>query len=245
MKYPKNLKLNDPTISSAKGYLEHIKATLKLPSKVIMCPVSGLTKTVEHNYKTKHYKLDGDIYMFDGYDACFVTNFGMGAPAYAMMAEVIIGLGAKEIILCGYAGTLQKNMNVGDIILCTKALSDEGTSPHYDLKEDFSHPSEELNDKLRAAFKALNTDFKEGPTWTTDALFRETQGEVAHYQKNGIMSVEMEASAAFSIAAFYGVKCSAVFAVSDILANLKWETHFGAPEIHTAMRKILEASLKA
>lgn len=242
MLYPKNKKCLEPSVSTAAGYFKHTKTDLKLPENIIMCPVSVLTKTAANNYKTKHLKLDGhDVYLFEGKNAAFVTNYGQGAPAHAMMMEGLIALGGRNFVLTGIAGSLQKNLHAGAVVLCNAALRDEGVSPNYIPQEDFAYPSKTLTAKIAAGLEKRKTDFFEGATWTTDTLYRETAGEIAAYQKAGIMTVEMEASAAFAIAAHHKVKCSAVFTVSDSLANLKWEPSFGSAEIKKSMIKILEA----
>jgi purine-nucleoside phosphorylase len=61
------------------------------------------------------------------------------------------------------------------------------------------------------------------PTWTTDALFRETQGEVAYYSSQGIDTVDMEAAAVFSAARYRGVRAAAVFVISDLVLPVGWQ----------------------
>lgn len=245
MIYNKDKKFLEPPISGADNYLRHIKASLPLPEQVIMCPVSMLNKIIKNNFASTFYRLDGDIYVLNAHGVAFVTNFGMGSPAFAMMAEVLIGLGVKNIILTGIAGSLQKNLKAGDIVLCEKALRDEGVSSSYIAPADFALPSASLTTKIKEALTQKNAPFSYGPTWTTDVLFRETAAEITAYQQAGIMTVEMEAAAAFAIAQHYKVNCAAIFAISDQLANLKWEPHFGEPEIDAGMKTILDVCLEA
>ncbi|MGB2578389.1 uridine phosphorylase [Elusimicrobium simillimum] len=245
MIYPKDKKYLEAAISGAANYLAHIKADLKLPPNIVMCPVSMLTKVVANNYKNKFYRLDGDIYVLEGYDAAFVTNFGMGAPAFAMMMEVLIGLGCKNFMLIGIAGALQKNLEIGDIVLCEKALRDEGVSSSYVTPGHYSFPSVSLTQKVKDVLRDDKQDYHYGPTWTTDVLFRETAPEVKFYQENGVQTVEMEAAAAFAIAEHHKVNCGAMFAISDTLANLKWEPAFGHKNINDSMQQILKTCLKS
>ncbi|GHT43171.1 hypothetical protein FACS189437_10990 [Bacteroidia bacterium] len=218
---------------------------MELPENIIICPVNSLTKTVENNYKTKYTRLglEGDVYTFEKHNCAFVTNFGMGAPAFAMMMEVLTALGAKNFILTGYAGSLQKHLNVGDIVICAGALRDEGVSSSYTAPSDFSYPDKNLTNKIKTVFEINNLAYKYGLTWTTDVLFRETAAEIKHYQANGVLTVEMEAAAAFAISEHYKTKCAALFAVSDQLADLKWEPSFGHQSIHASMQHILKTCL--
>ncbi|MCP4623085.1 MAG: nucleoside phosphorylase, partial [bacterium] len=60
----------------------------------------------------------------------------------------------------------------------------------------------------------------------TDAIYRETQREVAVHQQNGILAVEMEFSALASAARFRGVDLTGLLVVSDELSSLSWRPGF-------------------
>ena len=69
-------------------------------------------------------------------------------------------------------------------------------------------------------------DFQSGKVWTTDAVYRETRQKVENYQKQGVLAVEMEISALFSVAQFRQVDLCAMLVVSDELSSLKWRPGF-------------------
>jgi purine-nucleoside phosphorylase len=69
-------------------------------------------------------------------------------------------------------------------------------------------------------------DFHAGAIWTTDAVYRETREKVESYQKQGVLAVEMEVSALFSVARFRQVELGAMLVVSDELSALKWRPGF-------------------
>lgn len=242
--YPKNKKHALPEISSPSDYLRHIRCDLKLPKKAVLCPIGALTKYVENHSKFKKYNCESDIYVLEGKDCCFVTNFGIGAPGMAMALEVLIALGVKEFILLGIAGSLQPEVEPGDMVLCDRALADEGVSCHYQKPQEFATPSKTLTAKLGATFKKAKLNFHTGATWTTDCIFRETAAEVAHYQKHNILTVEMEASAFFSICARRKAKAAAAFVISDWLHEGKWDPHFGEKIIFKNLELIYEKSLE-
>ena len=245
MLFNKDKKYLDAPVSGADNYLKQTKIFAELPENIILCPVAGLTKIVENNYKTKHVRLgsDGDVYIFEKHNCAFATGFGMGAPALAAMMEVLTALGAKNFVLTGYAGSLQKNLAVGDIVLCSGAVRDEGVSSSYLPPGDMAYPDKNLTAKLKAAFEENKIPCALGPAWTTDVLFRETASEIKHYQANGVQTVEMEAAAAFAISEHYKTRCAAAFVISDQLAHLKWEPAFGHQKIHSSMQHILKIIL--
>lgn len=239
--FPKHKKSALKEISAPADYVRHVAAGLKLPGKAVMCPISSLTRYVENHAKYKKYNCEADIYALQGRDLCYVTNFGCGAPGMAMALEVLIALGVKEIVFIGLAGSLQEEVQPEDIVLCDEAFCDDGTSPCYTAKET-SRPNKTLLNALGKQLKTAGKNFHIGGNWTTDAIFRETKEEVRHYQKQDILTVEMETAAFYAICAKRKVKGAAAFAVSDSLARLKWEPHFGEKPIFRALEDIFFAA---
>ena len=242
--YPKNKKPSLKEISTPSGYVRHVAAGLRLPSKAILCPISSLTRYVDSHAKYKKYNCEADIYALTGEDLCFVTQFGSGAPGMTMALEVLIALGVKEFVFIGLAGSLQEEVQPADIVLCQEALCDDGTSPCYTARET-STPNKTLFSKLAKELKSAGKSFHLGRNWTTDAIFRETKEEVKHYQKKDVLTVEMEAAAFYAVCAKRKVKGAAAFVVSDMLGNLKWEPHFGEKPIFRALEDVYEAARKA
>ena len=56
---------------------------------------------------------------------------GWGAPTAVMTLEELVASGVTRFVSLGAAGALQPAMNVGDIVVCDRAIRDEGTSYHY------------------------------------------------------------------------------------------------------------------
>lgn len=241
--FPKNKKPALPGISSAANYVTHVAAGLKLPKKAIICPISSLTKYVTAHSKWKKYTCEMDIYVLENTDICYVTNFGYGAPAMAMKLEVLIALGVKEFVFIGLAGSLQEEVQPGDMCLCSEALCDDGTSPCY-VASQTAKPNKILLEKLSKALKTGKQYFHIGRNWTTDAIFRETKAEIQHYQKHDVLSVEMETAAFYAVCQKRKVRGVAAFGISDKLYEYKWETHFGERPIHRTLEILFDAAKK-
>ncbi len=58
-----------------------------------------------------------------------------------------------------------------------------------------------LSSKVRAAWNLAGVLLHAGTSWTTDALFRETEAAIAAHRTQGILAVEMEAAALYALAA--------------------------------------------
>jgi len=169
-----------------------------------------------------------------------VSIFGtpLGSPQAALVLERLIAMGARKILTFGCCGSLQPELGTGNLVIPTEALSEEGTSAHYPLPEGRKAQADEKIMRLCIAMGG-EKKFKvvAGRVWTTDALFRETKGKTQKYSAMGLLAVEMEMSALFTIAAYRGIQLGGLLVVSDELASLKWKTGFLNPLFWLASRK--------
>lgn len=151
----------------------------------------------------------------------------IGAPYATMLIETLITWGARKIIFFGWCGAVSPAIKIGDIILPTSAIMDEGTSKHYHPDEsDMARPSLYISGKIKAALKENDLAFSEGLVWCTDAIYRETREKVEYYQNKRVLAVEMETSALFTVGKFRDVDVGGILVVSDELSTFKWQPGF-------------------
>jgi uridine phosphorylase len=222
------------------------------PRGVILAYQSSLAHHVVENCSTRpagKYFGDKVRYIDDawagGGSIALASDFGVGAPAAAVMLEELIAWGVKEFVSVGFAGSLRADLQPGSFVLCTEGFRDEGTSRHYLAGEEPSLPDAALTARLGAAMSRAGLDFRSGPTWTTDAIYRETPLEVLGYRDLGALVVEMEASALFAVASFRGAALASCFSVSDTLAELAWRPEFHAPSTREGLQKLMRAAVEA
>ena len=153
----------------------------------------------------------------------------LGSPQAVMGMEKIIALGAKRIWVLGWCGSLQHDLQIGDLVIPSKAVSEEGTSQHYPIDEELQATDEELNGMLERALQGKGYSFKRGIVWTTDAPYRETPAKIKGYQNSGVLAVEMEMSALMTLAVYRQVKIAGLLVVSDEISDLTWHTGFTSP----------------
>lgn len=151
----------------------------------------------------------------------------VGAPYAVMVMETLAAWGVTEFIFFGWCGAISNQVECGDIVLPPSAYIDEGTSAHYqEVPGALSPASPDLVADFERVLKMKDLKFHKGPVWTTDAIFRETEAKVAHFQQKGALAVEMELSALFSVARFRKLKAAGILAVSDTLSDFKWRPGF-------------------
>jgi purine-nucleoside phosphorylase len=156
-----------------------------------------------------------------------VTGPFVGAPYAVMLLENLIAWGARQIIFIGWCGAISDQVHIGDVILPTSVYIDEGTSRHYGTGDNLpSQLTFPLVPKVRQTLDNNKKEYHAGAIWTTDAVYRETRGDVAVHQKNGVLAVEMEFSALASVARYRGVDLAGLLVVSDELSSLSWRPGF-------------------
>jgi len=191
---------------------------------------------------TRHFLFYSNLHLAES-PPMFWAGPAVGAPMAVICLEKLIALGASRIIVCGWCGSLQPDLGVGELVLPTWAVSEEGTSGHYPVagKVESSPP---LRQALKDFFAATGKELREGPIWTTDALYRETREKVVRYGQEGILSVDMECSALLQVAAFRRVELAAVLMVSDLLWQDPWQPGFQGKEFRTRSQELVADLLR-
>lgn len=150
--------------------------------------------------------------------------FGIGAPATAVCMERLIAHGTDTFCIVGGCGGLGRNVTRLKPVVCDRAIRDEGVSHHYLPSDTYISASTSLVDQLEASLDTAGFEYKTGPSWTIDALFRETIPEIKRYRDEGVLTVEMEAAAVFAIAEYRGVDAAALFCPFDLVMADGWES---------------------
>ena len=107
------------------------------PDINIMRKLASLSEEMSRNLFT------GKLYVgTDRADHLSLAGPFVGAPYGVMLLETLIAWGASRFIFWGWCGAISTRVQVGDIIIPTGAMIDEGTSRHYQKnQEGISRPS--------------------------------------------------------------------------------------------------------
>ena len=148
---------------------------------------------------------------------------GVGAPLVCGIFEEVIAYGCRKFITIGGCGVLDKDMEVGKLILVDSALRDEGVSYHY------LPPDREINaqtgalSKIEGVLIDKHIPYMIGKTWTIDAPYRETRSKIKARREEGCIAVEMEAASLMAVAQFRNVLYGQILYAGDDLSGEKWD----------------------
>ena len=170
---------------------------------------------------------------------------GWGAPTAVMALEELIASGVPRFVSVGAAGGLQETLSVGDVVVCDRAIRDEGTSHHYLPDARYASACPDLTTAICSAMREHSIPIRVAASWTTDAPYRETIDELRSYRSAGVATVEMEAAALFAVGSYRGVSVSSAFVISDVLAEDGWTQRYHGEAKIDGLKGIFSAVLPA
>jgi len=155
-----------------------------------------------------------------------VTSTGIGSPSATIALEELARVGADTFVRVGSCGALHEETAVGDLVITTGGVRQEGTGDAYVRKAYPAVASGEVVSALVAAAERLDYDYHVGVTASTDSFYAgqgrpgfegyeapESEALLAELREAGVKNFEMEASALLTVAGVYGLRAGAVCTV--------------------------------
>jgi len=173
-----------------------------------------------------------------------VIHPGVGGPLAAFFLEETIVLGGRKFIAVGAAGVLDSTIDVGHVIIPTRAIRDEGTSYHYLPPAREVESDKTATDAIAKTLRKCGVPYDLGKTWTTDAIYRETQQMVKKRRDEGAIVVEMEAATFFAVAQYRGVSFGQMLYGGDDLGGAEWDRRDWHLQ-HTTREKLFWLAVEA
>lgn len=152
-----------------------------------------------------------------------VTSTGIGCPSAAIAVEELANVGVRNFIRIGSSAGLQKGIRIGDLLITTGAMKNEGTSrfhvpdvfpavPDFFLTRTLIDTAEALKDELGYKYHV-------GLSASDDSFYGEPPEWIQKLSDLGLNNVEMEASAIFTVAHVRKCRAAAICAVSGNLVE--------------------------
>lgn len=152
-----------------------------------------------------------------------ICRVPMGAPMTVAYMEECIAMGAKNFVVFGSCGILDRNIPAGHLIVPTSAYRDEGTSYHYMPASAGDYIEVETADRTAEIIESMGLPTLKTCIWTTDGLYRETRRNMEARRREGCQVVDMECSAVMTLARYRGIRaCQFVYA-EDNLDDIRWD----------------------
>ncbi len=152
--------------------------------------------------------------------AVSVQGTGMGCPSATIVFEELVQLGVERLLRVGTCGGLQPEHALGDLIVALSAVPADATATHLVLGEPHCPTAswELIHEAVHVA-KTAKIPLRVGPVASSDLFYNPDDGQYERWSKRGILGVEMEAAALFTLGALRGVHAGCLLTVSDIVVE--------------------------
>jgi uridine phosphorylase len=165
------------------------------------------------------------------------ASTGIGGPSTAVLFEELVKLGAHTFLRVGNSGGLDPSLGLGDLVVTTGAVRDDGTTRSYVVPEYPAVADHALVGALLAAARERGARCRAGITWSLDAFYVRNavatpDGGMASMSAGSywtgthadrirdmraarVLNCEMEAGTILTLASLFGVRAGAICVVSD------------------------------
>lgn len=187
-------------------------------------------------FHTTMFSLDVDGLTFG------VVPRTIGGPYAVLVAEQMAISGAQIVLGLTSAGRVSSAMPVPGLLVATSAIRDEGTSYHYLTPARAIDAPTKIARLLESELRGQPLPVLTGPVWSTDAPYRETEGQLASHARAGVLAVEMQAASLFAFSAARKFPVGLVAHVTNGVGDTNEQFHKGT---HTSQLEILKRICRA
>lgn len=150
-----------------------------------------------------------------------VQGTGMGIPSISIYVnELIREYDVKNLIRIGTAGSFQETIKVKDIVLALAASTNSAVNWNKFHGSDFAPTANfELLLKAYQIANELKLSVKTGNVLSSDEFYDDEPDSYKRWAQYGVLCVEMETAALYTIAAKYRANALAILTISDSLVT--------------------------
>lgn len=172
-----------------------------------------------------------------------VQTTGMGCPSLAIVVEELIRLGARTLVRVGTCGAIAGDIAPGDLVVAVSSIPRDGTTAMYLHGQPYAPTADfTVTRALVEAAEAAGRHPFVGMIQTEDAFYATAPDDVPVLAAKGVLAVEMEASALFTLGALRGVRTGCALVASNAIGD----PSFVAPDVlGRAVDAMVETALEA
>ena len=139
------------------------------------------------------------------------VSTGIGGASAGIAVEELKNLGVKNMIRIGSCGALQPQVRIGDLILVSGAVRDDGASKTYIDPIFPAVPDSALLFACVSAAKAREYRFHTGIARSHDSFYTDREEEIdAYWSKRGVLGADMETAALYTIGFLRGIRTMSI-----------------------------------
>ena len=165
------------------------------------------------------------------------ASTGIGGPSTAILLEELAKVGARNLIRVGNSGGLAPELELGDLVITTGAVRDEGTSRSYVAPEYPAVANYEVVAALVESARAAGVRHSVGVTWSIDAFYARNavltadgsigsmsfegyrppglESRLTEFRAARVQNCEMESAALLTLSSLFGLRAGCICVVSD------------------------------
>jgi purine-nucleoside phosphorylase len=150
-----------------------------------------------------------------------VQGTGMGQPSISIyLHELMAEYGAQSLIRVGSCGGMRPEVRVRDLVVALSASTDSGMNRHRFEGIDYAPTANfDLLSALVEECRRTDAGVHVGQVASWDVFYSDRPQLRERLADYGVLAVEMETAALFTLAAKFGVRAAAVCTVSDSLVT--------------------------
>ncbi|MBF8984774.1 nucleoside phosphorylase [Lutibacter sp. B2] len=182
-----------------------------------------------------------------------ITSTGIGGASACIALEELIACGGTHFIRIGSSGAVQSHVNIGDLIIATGAIREDGASKMY-VKENYPAVSDhELVNTIKNNAEKLNYNHHLGIVRSHDSFYIDHEKELMDYwSEKGILGSDMETATLMVVGSLRGAKIASILnnvvlydgnvkdGINDYVDNAKLAEEGERREIILALESLLE-----
>lgn len=150
-----------------------------------------------------------------------VQGTGMGIPSMSIyITELMKDYGVKTLIRVGSAGSYQEDVKIRDIVVALSTSTDSNINNRRFKGASFAPTVNfDLLFKVLKTAEEKNIKIKAGNILTSDEFYNDDPTYFKKWAEFGVLAVEMETAALYTLASKYKAKALSILTISDSLVS--------------------------
>ena len=150
-----------------------------------------------------------------------VQGTGMGIPSMSIyITELMKDYGVKTLIRVGSAGSYQEDVKIRDIVVALSTSTDSNINNRRFKGASFAPTVNfDLLSKVLKTAEEKNIKIKAGNILTSDEFYNDDTSYFKKWAEFGVLAVEMETAALYTLASKYKAKALSILTISDSLVS--------------------------